>query len=77
MDFIQIIFGRFFLEFLGALIRWVYLNILGFFITDDYVSFSKLWSPKGSVKKRDKNSELNHMLGVIIFCLFIVSLVFL
>ena len=74
MDIIQIILGRFLLEFLGALLRYVYLNVLGLFKNVNYIPFSQLCSPKGSVKKRDENSELNHMIGVIIFCLVIFSL---
>ncbi len=75
MDILQIIIGRFLLEFLGALLRYVYFNILGLFKNVNYIPFSQLWSPKVSVKKRDENSELNHMIGVIIFGLIIFLLV--
>ncbi len=76
MDFIQIIFGRYLLEVLGAFVRYVYLNILGLFKRVNYVPFSKLWSPKGNVERKKGNSELNHMIGVISFGVIVFSLVF-
>ena len=74
MDILQIIIGRFLLEFLGALLRYVYFNILGLFKNVNYIPFSQLWLLKINVKKRDENSELNHMIGVVIFGLIILLL---
>ena len=74
MDILQIIIGRFLFEFLGALLRYVYLNVLVLFKNENYSPFFQLWSPKVSVKKRDESSELNHMIGVIIIGLIIFLL---
>jgi len=76
MDFIQIIFGRYLLEFLGALIRYTYLNIIGLFKSCNYTPFLKIWSPKGNVDKQNENSTSNHMIGVIGFGIIIISLFF-
>lgn len=76
MDIIQIILGRFLLEFLGALLRYVYLNVLGLFKNVNYIPFSQLCSPKGNVERKNGNSELNHMIGVISFGVIVFSLVF-
>lgn len=75
MDFIGIILGRFVLEFLGALIRYVYLNIGSLIKINNYIPFSKIWSPKGNIDKKNENSELNHMIGVIFFGIVIVLLI--
>jgi hypothetical protein len=75
MDFIGIILGRFVLEFLGALIRYVYLNIGSLIKISNYIPFSKIWSPKGKIDKENENSELNHMIGVIFFGIVIVLLI--
>jgi hypothetical protein len=75
MDFIQIILGQFLLEFLGALIRYVYLNMGSLIKKDDYIPFAKVWCPKGSIDRKSGNSELNHMIGVIFFVIIVVLLV--
>jgi hypothetical protein len=75
MDFMEIIFGRYLLEFLGALIRYIYLNIGGLMNINNYTPFSKIWSPKGNIDKKNENSTLNHMIGVIFFGIVVVSLI--
>ena len=75
MDFIQIILGRYLLEFLGALIRYVYLNIGSLIKINNYTPFSKIWSPKGNIDKNNENGTLNHMIGVIFFGIVIVLLI--
>lgn len=65
MDFIQIIFGRYLLELLGALIRYTYLSIISLFKSSNYIPFLKIWSPKRNIDKQNENSTLNHMIGVI------------
>lgn len=75
MDFIGIILGRYLLEFLGALIRYIYLNI-GYLIgINNYTSFSNIWIAKGNIDKKNGNSEMNHMIGVIFFGIIIVLLI--
>jgi len=74
MDFIQIIFGRALLEILGAVIRYIYLNIVITFTNNNYISFSEIWSPKVSNSKRNGNSSLNHMIGVIFFIIIVFLL---
>lgn len=75
MDFIGIILGGFVLDFLGALIRYVYLNIASLIKNNNYISFSMIWSPRGKIDKENENSELNHMIGVIFFGIVIVLLI--
>lgn len=75
MDFIQIILGRYLLEFLGALIRYIYLNIGSLIKINNYTPFSKIWSPKGGIGKKNENSGLNHMIGVIFLGIVVVLLV--
>lgn len=76
MDFIGIILGRYLLEFLGALIRYVYLNIGSLIKINNFIPFSEIWSPKGNIDKKNGNSELNRMVGVIFFGMVIVLLIF-
>jgi hypothetical protein len=75
MDFIQIICGRILLEYLGALVRFLYLNLRCLLNDDDFTTFSSIWSPNGSNKKKEGNSSLNHMVGVIFFGTLIFLLV--
>jgi hypothetical protein len=75
MDFIQIIFGRYLLELIGALIRFIYLNICRLIKSDNFISLSQIFSPKGNLDKKNGNSELNHMIGVIFFGIFIILLI--
>lgn len=75
MDFIQIIFGRYLLELLGALIRYTYLNIISLFNSSNYTPFLKIWSPKRHIDKKNENSTLNHMIGIIFFGVLVVVLI--
>jgi len=75
MDFIQIISGRIILEFFGASIRFLYSQLKCLFSNDDFTTFSNIWSPTGNNNKKDENSSLNHMIGVIFFGIFIISLI--
>lgn len=75
MDFIQIISGQIILDFLGASIRFIYLNLGSLLNNNDFITFSSIWSPTGSNKKKDENSSLNHMIGVILFGIFIILLI--
>ncbi|WP_291286861.1 hypothetical protein [Flavobacterium sp.] len=65
MDLLEIILGRYFIEILGACVRFTYLNTIVLFNEDDFITFSEVWSPKGNNNKKDANSERNHMIGVI------------
>lgn len=67
MDFLQIIVGRLLLEYLGAFVRYLYLNLRCLLNDDDFTTYSSILSPKGSNKKKVGNSSLNHMVGVIFF----------
>lgn len=75
MDFIEIIFGRYLLEFLGALIRYMYLNIGGLIKNNNYIPFSIVWSSKGNFDEKNNNSTLNHMIGVVFFGISIIILI--
>jgi hypothetical protein len=75
MDFIGVILGRYLLEFLGALFRYIYLNIGTLIKSCIYTPFSKVWHPKGNIDKKNENSTLNHMIGVILFGIVIVLLI--
>lgn len=74
MDFIQIIFGRYLLELLGALIRYTYLNIISLFNSSNYTPFLKIWSPKRHIDKKNENSISNHMIGVVFLGVVVVLL---
>jgi hypothetical protein len=74
MDFLQIILGRYILEFLGASIRYVYLNIESLIKNNNSTSFSNVWSPDGN-KKKNESGTLNHMVGVIFFGMLIFLLI--
>jgi hypothetical protein len=65
VDFEQIITGRIILEFLGASVRFLCYNLWILFNDNDFRIFSSFWSPSGSNKKRDGNSDRNHMIGVL------------
>lgn len=75
MDFTEIIFGRIILTFLGASIRFLYSNLVCLLNNNDYITFSSILSPTGSNKKKDGNSSLNHMIGVIFFGILIILLI--
>ena len=75
MDFIAILIGRYLLEFFGALIRYIYLNIGSLMGINNYTPFSNVWAVKGNIDKKNGNSEKNHMIGVIFFGIIIVLLV--
>lgn len=67
MDIFQVIFGRYLIEFLGASLRFMYINLFGFIRKKKYVSFSTFFSPKVSVEKGMENESFNRMLELI-FC---------
>ena len=75
MNFMQIILGRYLLEFLGALFRYIYLNLGGLVRINNYTPFAIIWTPKGNIDKKNENSTLNHMIGVIFFGIIIVLLI--
>ncbi len=75
MDFISIILGSYLLEFLGALIRYIYLNTGVLLGINNYTPFSNIWTAKGNIDKKNGNSEKNHMIGVIFFGIIIVLLI--
>jgi hypothetical protein len=75
MDFIGIILGRYLLEFFGALIRYIYLNIGSLMGINNYIPFPNVWAEKGNIDKKNGNSEKNHMIGVIFFGITIVLLI--
>jgi len=75
MDFIGVILGRYILEFLGALFRYIYLNIGTLIKSSSFTPFSKVWNPKGNIDKKNENSGLNFMIGVILFGIVIVLLI--
>jgi hypothetical protein len=75
MDFLEIISGRYIIEVLGAFARYIYLNTVIVFNDNDFISFSEIWSPKGNTNKKNGNSDLNHMIGVIVFGSMILLLI--
>jgi len=75
MDFIEIISGQIILEYLGAFVRYLYLNLRCLLNDDDFTTFSSIWSPTGSNKKKEGNSSLNHMIGVIFLGALILLLI--
>ncbi|MGN7811064.1 hypothetical protein [Flavobacterium sp. 22076] len=75
MDFLEIIAGRYLLELLDAFTRFIYLNAAILFKDNDFILFSEIWSPRGNSNKKNSNSELNHMIGVIILGSIIFILV--
>lgn len=75
MDFLEIISGRYLLEVLGAFTRYIYLNTVIVFNDNDFISFSEIWSPKGNTNKKNGNTDLNHMIGVIVFGSMILLLI--
>ena len=76
MDVFQIILGRYLLEFLGALLRFLYLNIKQLILNKgNFISFSKLWSPKINEDKKTENEMTNHMIGAIVLMLFVFLLI--
>lgn len=64
MDFIGVILGRYILEFLGTLFRYIYLNIGTLIKSSSFTPFSKVWHPKGNIDKKNENSTLNFMIGL-------------
>ncbi|TDP01561.1 hypothetical protein [Flavobacterium sp. 245] len=75
MDFIAILSGRIILEFLGASARFLYFNLSTLLNDNDFRTFSSFWSPSVSNKKKDENSEMNHMIGVLFFGALIMLLI--
>lgn len=75
MDFEQIIAGRIILEFLGALVRFLYFNSGALLNDNDFRTFSSFWSPSGSNQKKDDNSNRNHMIGVLFLGGFIMLMI--
>ena len=75
MDFLQIIVGRILLEYLGASVRFLYVNLRCLLNDDDFTTFSGIWSPTGSNKKKEGNSSLNHMIGVLFLGALILLLI--
>ncbi|MXO06827.1 hypothetical protein [Flavobacterium sp. HBTb2-11-1] len=75
MDLEQIISGRIILEFLGASVRFLGYNLWTLSNDNDFRTFSSFWSPGGSIKKRDDNSDRNHMIGGIFLGSFVMLLI--
>lgn len=75
MDLEEIISGRIILEFLGASVRFLGYNLWTLSNNNDFRTFSSFWSPNGSNKKRDDNSDRNHMIGGITMGSFIMLLI--
>ncbi|WP_369012683.1 hypothetical protein [Flavobacterium anhuiense] len=75
MDLGQILIGRIILEFLGASARFLGYNLWTLSNDNDFRTFSSFWSPGGSIKKRDDNSDRNHMIGGIVLGSFVMLLI--
>lgn len=74
MNFIQIILGRYLLEFLGALIRYIWSNLLNIFSDEEPKSFSEFWSPKSKKYEKLENEASNRIVGLIFFIIVLVLL---
>lgn len=75
MDLIEITSGRIILEFLGGSVRFLGYNLWTLSNQNDFKTFSSFWSSGGSIKKRDDNSDRNHMIGVIVLGSFVMLLI--
>lgn len=75
MDFIALLSGRILLEFLGASTRFLYVNLACLLNDNEFTTFSSIWSPTGNATKKDENSSLNHMIGVLTFGVMIFLLI--
>ncbi|UWY26324.1 hypothetical protein N4T20_11435 [Flavobacterium sp. TR2] len=75
MDLEEIISGRIILEFLGASTRFLGFNLWTLSNDNDFRTFSSFWSAGGSIKKRDGNSDRNHMIGGITLGSFVILLI--
>ena len=74
-DIFGVIIGRFILQLIGAIFRYIYLNFLFLINLNRYRPFRELWTSKTKSTNRD-NDSTNHMVGVIFFGIFILLLIF-
>lgn len=71
MNILQIIFGRYFLELIGASVRYICINTSSLIGLSEYTTFRKIWSPN---KNKDENSTTNQGVGAIVFGIIIFLL---
>lgn len=74
-DIFGVIFGRFMLQLLGAVLRYIYLNFMFLINLNRYIPFRELWTSKTKSCNSD-NDSTNQMVGVIFFGIFIFLLIF-
>lgn len=75
MDILQIIIGRYLVEFLGAFIRYLYSNLFNKLKEENTIQFSKFWSPKGDKYKKLETETGNRIAGLIFFVIIFIILV--
>lgn len=74
-DILGVIIGRYILQLLGAIFRYIYLNFMFLINLNRYRPFQELWPSKAKLRNSD-NDSTNHMVGVIFFGIFILLLIF-
>ena len=74
-DIFGVVIGRFILQLLGAIFRYIYLNFMFLINRNEYRPFRELWTSKTKSRNND-NDSTNHMVGVIFFGIFILLLIF-
>lgn len=74
-DILGVIIGRYILQLLGAIFRYIYLNFMFLINLNRYRPFRELWTSKTKSRNSD-NDSANHMVGVIFFGIFILLLMF-
>ncbi|NVN18050.1 hypothetical protein GUA46_06840 [Muricauda sp. HICW] len=72
MDIFQIIFGRFFVELIGASIRYSLINISNIIREKELKSFSKFWTPDGSEYKKLETESGNRIAALFVFVILLV-----
>ena len=74
-DIFGVIIGRYVIQLIGAIFRYIYLNFMYLINFNRYTTFMELWTSKNKSNNSD-NDSTNHMVGVIFFGVFIILLLF-
>lgn len=74
MDIFQIVFGRFFVELIGAFLRYIFVNFILKVKGDALIPFSKFWTPNESEYKKLETEAANRIAAIIALIIFLIMI---
>ncbi len=75
MDLLQIFLGKYFIELLGASIRFFLANLKNKLLRRDFIRFSKFWNNKGNQFEKMENETNNRIAGGFFLIIVLIIVV--